>query len=121
MIRDIESIYKNANDSQIRELVANHFKPTMEEKNRHAEYPTPIALVDEMLNVIPAEFWTTTKRVFEPCCGKGNFVLAIFDKFYEGLKEVIPDNIKRCELIMTECLYYADITPLNVLTTTNIL
>ena len=33
-----------------------------------------------MLDKIPAEFWKKPQRVFEPCCGKGNFVLGIFDK-----------------------------------------
>ena len=59
--------------------------------------------------------------MFEPCRGEGNFVLGIFDKFYEGLKEKYVDEIKRCEEIMTKCLYYAHLTTMNVFITTEIL
>ena len=31
---------------------------------------------------IPVEFWKTPKKDFEPCCGKENAALVIFDKFY---------------------------------------
>jgi hydrogenase maturation factor len=37
------------------------------------------------------------------------------------LKGLIPDEIERCEVIMTECLYYGDLTTLNVFITTEIL
>jgi hypothetical protein len=74
-----------------------------------------------MLNSIPLEFWKTPKKVFEPCCGKGNFVLGIFDKFWKGLEEMYPDEIERCRVIMTVCIYYADLTALNVFITTEIM
>ena len=48
-------------------------------------------------------------------------MLGIFDKFYEGLKEKYVDEIKRCEEIMTKCLYYAHLTTMNVFITTEIL
>jgi hypothetical protein len=121
IVNDITEIYSRAVPHKLRGLIEKHFIPTIEEKKNNAEIPTPVALVDEMLNVIPEEFWTTPQKVFEPCCGKGNFVLGIFDKFYKGLKEQIPDEIERCEVIMTECLYYGDLTTLNVFITTEIL
>jgi hypothetical protein len=93
----------------------------MEEKKTNAEIPTPILLVEEMLNKIPEEFWKTPKKVFEPCCGKGNFVMKIFEKFFNGLEELYPDENNRCEIIIKECLYYADLTLLNVFITTEIL
>ena len=121
IVNDITEIYSHAAPHKIRGLIEKHFIPTIEEKKNNAEIPTPVALVDEMLNVIPEEFWTTPHKVFEPCCGKGNFVLGIFDKFYEGLKEKYVDEIERCEVIMTKCLYYADLTTMNVFITTEIL
>ena len=121
IVNDITEIYSHAAPHKIRGLIEKHFIPTNEEKKNNAEIPTPVALVDEMLNVIPEEFWTTPHKVFEPCCGKGNFVLGIFDKFYEGLKEKYVDEIERCEVIMTKCLYYADLTTMNVFITTEIL
>ena len=121
IINNIREIYKTAPAHKIHQLIAKHFIPSLEEKKENAEIPTPIVLVEEMLDKIPIEFWKTPKRVFEPCCGKGNFVMKIFEKFFNGLVELYPDETKRCAVIIKECLYYADLTPMNVFITTEIL
>ena len=121
LINTIRDIYSNTVPEKIRETIEKHFIPTPEEKKNNAEIPTPVSLVDEMLDKIPVEFWTTPKTVLEPCCGKGNFLLGIFDKFYDGLKEKYIDKRERCNVIITKCLYYADITEMNIFITTEIL
>lgn len=121
IINTIRDIYYNTVPEKIRETIDKHFIPSTEEKKNNAEIPTPVSLVDEMLNKIPVEFWTNPKAVFEPCCGKGNFLLGIFDKFYDGLKEKYINKIERCEVIIRKCLYYADITATNTFITTEIL
>jgi len=121
IIDNIREIYNIAPAHKLRELIEKHFIPTNDEKKQNAEVPTPVKLVDEMLNLVPLEFWKTPQKVFEPCCGKGNFVLGIFDRFYKGLEEMYPDEIERCHIIMTECIYYADLTALNVFITTEIM
>ena len=121
IVNDIREIYRTSPCIKLRDLIAKHFIPTKEEKKDNAEVPTPVKLVDDMLKTIPIEFWKTPKKVFEPCCGKGNFVLGIFDKFYIGLEELYPDENERCRVIMSECIYYADLTALNVFVTTEIM
>lgn len=121
IVNNIREIYSIAPANKLRELIEKHFIPTNDEKKQNAEVPTPVKLVDEMLNTIPVEFWKKPQKVFEPCCGKGNFVLGIFDRFYKGLEEMYPDEIERCRIIMTECIYYADLTALNVFITTEIM
>jgi len=121
IINNIREIYCIAQSKKLRELIEKHFIPTSDEKKQNAEVPTPVILVDKMLDSVSIEFWKTPKKVFEPCCGKGNFVLGIFDKFYNGLEEMYPDEIERCCIIITECIYYADMTALNVFITTEIL
>lgn len=74
-----------------------------------------------MLDKMPVDFWKTKNKVFEPCCGKGNFVMKIFEKFYNGLEEKYPNPSKRCKIIITKCLYFSDITPMNVFITSEIL
>jgi hypothetical protein len=119
-IREIYNI-NNCSPLKLRQLIAKHFIPTANEKKDNAEVPTPVKLVDEMLDTIPLEFWSSPNKVFEPCCGKGNFVLGIFDRFYKGLEAKYPNNIERCKVIMTQCIYYADLTRLNVFITTELL
>jgi site-specific DNA-methyltransferase (adenine-specific) len=121
IVNNIREIYSIAPANKLRDLIEKHFIPTNDEKKQNAEVPTPVKLVDEMLNTISVEFWKTPQKVFEPCCGKGNFVLGIFDRFYKGLEEMYPDEIERCRIIMTECIYYADLTALNVFITTEIM
>jgi site-specific DNA-methyltransferase (adenine-specific) len=121
IVNNIRDIYSRAPAHKLRDMIEKHFVPTNDEKKKNAEVPTPVKLVDEMLDVVPLEFWMTPKKVFEPCCGKGNFVLGIFDRFYKGLVELYPDEIERCRVIMTECIYYADLTALNVFITTEIM
>ena len=121
IVNNIREIYSIAPANKLRELIEKHFIPTNDEKKQNAEVPTPVKLVDDMLSSIPLEFWKKPQKVFEPCCGKGNFVLGIFDRFYKGLEEMYPDEIERCRVIMTECIYYADLTALNVFITTEIM
>ena len=121
IVDSIREIYRKCSPDKLRQLIANHFIPTANEQKTNAEVPTPVKLVDEMLDTIPKEFWTSPNKVFEPCCGKGNFVLGIFDRFYRGLESKYLDEIERCKVIMTECIYYADLTALNVFITTELL
>ena len=121
IVNNIREIYSIAPANKLRELIEKHFIPTNDEKKQNAEVPTPVKLVDEMLNSVPLEFWKKPHKAFEPCCGKGNFVLGIFDRFYKGLQEMYPDEIERCRVIMTECIYYSDLTALNVFITTEIM
>ena len=121
IINNIREIYQNAPANKIHQLIAKHFIPSIEEKKNNAEIPTPIHLVEEMLDKIPEDFWKDKNKVFEPCCGKGNFVMKIFEKFYNGLAEKYPEPSKRCKIIITKCLYYSDITPMNIFITTEIL
>jgi hypothetical protein len=121
IVNNIREIYSIAPAKKLRELLEKHFISTIDEKKDNGEVPTPVTLVDVMLNRIPVEFWKTPQKVFEPCCGKGNFVLGVFDKFYIGLEKMYPDETERCRVIMTECIYYADLTALNVFITTEIM
>ena len=67
-----------------------------------------------MLDKIPIDFWKTTHTVFEPCSGKGGFIVDIIDRFMIGLEEVIPDEKERYRTIVEECLYFSDINSTNI-------
>jgi hypothetical protein len=67
-----------------------------------------------MLEKIPIEFWNSVKKVFEPCAGKGGFIVDIIDRFMIGLEQIIPDEKKRYKTIVEECLYFSDINSTNI-------
>ena len=121
IIDSISEIYRHATTEKLRLLIEKNFVPSESERKENAEIPTPVGLIDKMLENIPKDYWKSVNTTFEPCCGKGNFILAIFDKFYEGLSDLFPNKVERCKIIMTECIYYADITHLNEFITTEIM
>ena len=42
-------------------------------------------------------------------------------KNFNGLEELYPDKYERCKVIINKCLYYADLTTMNIFITTEIL
>lgn len=121
IINDIIEIYKNTPSDKLRTIIATHFKPTNEEKKKNAEISTPPILADDMLRPVPQNFWESPQKVLEPCVGKANLILGIFDKFYIGLEKKYPDPYKRCKVIVKKCLYFSDINPLDIFITCSIL
>ena len=96
------------------ETVIEYFKPTGREKKNNAEIPTPRELKLEMISKVPEDFWTKKQKVLEPSVGKGGFCLEVIEFFMKGLEEKIPDDKERYKVIVEECLYFADINPVNI-------
>jgi hypothetical protein len=120
IINNIREIYANASPDKLRELIAHHFVPSIEERRANAEVSTPVFLVNHMLAKTPLNYFETPRFVLEPCCGKGNFVIGIFEKMYDGLENGGLSEIERCKLVMDH-LYYSDLTAMNVFITTELL
>ena len=102
------------NKSNLSQNIDKYLIPQELEKKSNAEVSTPYKLRQEMLDKMPIEFWTAIRKVFEPCAGKGGFIIDIIDRFMIGLKDVIPDEKHRYKTIVEECLYFSDINPTNI-------
>lgn len=116
IFEQIKEKYLHADSTEFRKRVEQDFIPSKVERKKNAEIPTPINLVDDMLNSMSNDYFSQINPTLEPCCGKGNFVLGIFEKFYYNLTHIL-DKAKRCKVIIEKCLYFGDITPLNVVIT----
>ena len=116
IIRTVKELFiKNIkNNKELSNLIDKYLIPQELEKKSNAEVSTPFNLRQEMLDKIPVEFWTTTNKIFEPCSGKGGFILDIIDRFMNGLKVSIPDEKLRYKTIVEECLYFCDINSTNI-------
>ena len=116
IIRTVKELFvKNiGNSKQLSQLIDKYLVPQELEKKSNAEVSTPYLLRQEMLDKIPTDFWTSPKKVFEPCSGKGGFIVDIIDRFMTGLTFMIPDEKLRYKTIVQECLYFSDINPTNV-------
>tara|TARA_Y200000002_G_scaffold263883_1_gene219142 strand:+ start:1836 stop:3101 length:1266 start_codon:yes stop_codon:yes gene_type:complete len=65
------------------------------------DVPTPIDCVEEMINTIPEDFWKNSSiKILDPCCGCGNFFLAIYFKLLK---------YHSAEYIITNMLYFNDL------------
>ena len=116
IIRTVKELFmKNiSNSKQLSELIDKYLEATELEKSENAEIPTIFKLREESLNKIPYDFWKTLKKIIEPGCGKGGYIVDIIDKFMIGLKDVIPDEKERYKTIVEECIYFSDINPTNI-------
>lgn len=120
ILDEIFEIYARSSPEELRKVIEKHFIPSDEQRKKNAEIPTPVELVDDMLNKIPDEYFTSENKTLEPCCGKGNFVLAIFERYFEGLSH-IENEIERCKVIIEKCIYFCDLDEMNVYITKELL
>ena len=95
--------------------IDKYLVPEQLERKQNAEISTPFELRKEMLDKIPDEFWSEPRKVFEPCCGKGGFVIDIVDRFMKGIK--MKDKNEKYKTIVQDCLYFSDINPTNIFIT----
>jgi len=116
IIRTVKELFMEniKNTRELSNLIDKYLIPQELEKKNNAEVSTPFKLRQEMLDKIPVEFWTSIKKVFEPCAGKGGFILDIIGRFMIGLEEAIPDKKERYKTIVEECLYFSDINSTNI-------
>ena len=109
------SFIKNIQNSrELSSLIDEYLIPQELEKKSNAEVSTPFRLRQEMMDKVPIDFWKSIQKVFEPCSGKGGFLLDIIDRFMIGLHDMIPDEQIRYKTIVEECLYFSDINPTNI-------
>lgn len=116
LIRQVkELLCKNIrNSTELSKIIDKFLIPQENEKKKNAEVSTPRQLRQEMLDEIPEKFWTQKKKVLEPCCGKGGFLIDIVDRFMKGWKDKYHDEKQRYKKIVEECLYFSDINDMNI-------
>ena len=77
---------------------------------------TPPAVVNRMLDMLPAELWSNPDaRFLDPVSKTGVFLREIAKRLMEGLKEQIPDLQQRADHIFGKQLYGLAITELTAL------
>ena len=118
---------KLENLDKLSEIIDKYLVPTKIEKKDLAEIPTPKKLREEMLNKIPEDFWEDISidfytgrivkpRIFEPSVGKGGFLIDMIRRLCNSktLEKHFPDNRERYTRIVNDCIYFSDISELNI-------
>jgi len=102
------------NNFEISKIIDEKLIPSFDEKRKNAEVSTPYNLRKDMIDKIPSSLWIEKNKIFEPCVGKGGFLIDIVCRLMDGLKDVITDNKERYKTIVEECLYFSDINEENI-------
>jgi 16S rRNA G966 N2-methylase RsmD len=109
------------NPKELLDLINDCLKPKEIEKKKFGEVFTPMKLVNEMLEKLPKEVWKNKNlKWLDPCCGMGNFPIAVYLKLMESLKGEIKDEKERKQHIIENMLYMCEINKKNVMITKQI-
>jgi hypothetical protein len=104
------------NPKELLELITECLKPKAIEKKDFGEVFTPMKLVNEMLDKLPKEIWKNKNlKWLDPCCGMGNFPIAVYLKLMDELKDEIKDVKARKKHILENMLYMSELNKKNVL------
>ena len=68
-----------------------------------------------MMETLPEGFFENEKaRVLDPTCGKGNMVIAMYERFMTNLKLKIPDEDERHKHVVENIIHFADMNRMNI-------
>jgi hypothetical protein len=117
----IKAFYDDDTKPNKRQLIYHYFRDNMIVANVRAngEVHSPPCLVDDMLSTLGDHFFIANNKVYDPCCGKSAFQLALIDKYYKSMTCLEP--IERITLIINDILFINDLNHLNVETTIQIM
>jgi type I restriction-modification system DNA methylase subunit len=88
---------------------------TLKKRKENDEVFTPQSLVEEMLDKLPPEVWSSPDKTWlDPCAGLGNFSVVILERLMNGLKTWEPDTEKRKRHILENMLYHVEMNPESV-------
>ena len=85
-------------------------------KKVFGEVFTPSQLVNEMLDKLPEEVWfDPTKTWLDPACGTGNFLLEVYRRLMESLRDIIPNEGERSKHILENQVHGVELQERNVI------
>ena len=81
-------------------------------KNEFGEVHTDYKLIEQMLNIIPPKIFKDPQKTWlDPACGKGYFMILIFNRLYKSLTTI--DKKNRKEHIIKNMLFMVEKNPVN--------
>ena len=91
---------------ELLEFINGCLKPKEIEKKKFGEVFTPIPLINEMLDKLPQEVWINPDlKWLDPANGMGNFMIIIYFRLNEGLKDIFMNDEVRKKHILENMLY----------------
>jgi len=101
-------------DKEISILIEKNLPIREIEKKKYGEVLTPPILIDKMLDLFPKNCWgNPALKWLDPTCGKGFFMILIYQRLMEGLKHWESNRKKRSEHIIGSMIYMVELNPEN--------
>lgn len=97
------------------DMLNSMLKIKVVEKKKNGEVFTPFELIEGMLSQLPKEVWENPNlKWFDPCVGVGNFMVCVYYRLFEGLKDKIEDEEEREKHIIENMLYMSETNSKNI-------
>ncbi len=110
-----ELFCSNLNNPKIlHRMIQQYITSTELEIKNFGNVSTPYDIVNHIIDKIPDNYWKIERKVFEPCCGKGTFVLKIIEKMMKNLEGDFENEDEKYKYIVENCIFYADLDLLNI-------
>lgn len=97
---DIEKIQVTNDDSNLVEDLQDGL-------SRIPEYITPVKVINQMLDMLPAEVWNPSTTFLDPACKGGEFLKAIYERLMktESLIALYPNEMARTGHILNNQIF----------------
>jgi hypothetical protein len=88
------------------------FNVPIANKHKYGEVTTDYTLIKAILDLIPSEaYMDPSKTWLDPCCGRGYFAIAIYNRLFKSLQPAFPNPLERRTHILSNMLFMIDINP----------
>ena len=117
IIANIKQMFLDSKNypDEMSKMVDAYFQPQALEKSRYAEISTPPKHRTNLIECFPLYIWSDLNAtIIEPCAGKGQLLLDVYQTCFNALATEIPDVLERKRHILEKKLYFADINPMNI-------
>ena len=92
------------------DLIEQRFDVSIRNKSLYGEVHTDYKVIQQMFNLFPRIiFQNPSLKWLDPACGKGYYVIILFQILYEELKGKIPNDKERKEHIIQNMIYMIEI------------
>ncbi len=95
-------------------MIQQYITSTEMEVKNFGNISTPYDIVNHIVDKVPEQYWKLERKVFEPCCGKGTFILKVIEKMMKNLEGNFENEDVKYKYIIENCIYYADKDLLNI-------
>ena len=122
MGKENESLIKSMTPEDIQKKIEQYLPVRNEKKDKNGEVFTPIELIKEMLDNLPANVWTNPNlKWLDPANGIGNFPMVAYQKLleklpdrYSGANGSYSNEAGKKKHIIEKMLYMIELDPANV-------